>query len=148
MFDLHAHLYGSSLNFELNWLCLMNHLGGHEANFAQMDASKVFPSMSYKLNTNGRSLYVKVLCAAMIRLYLYLDMVSEDWSCDIQEKLHIYDTLACHDLLPMLSLASTAQEYIDALAFSRARKYIDAEIKPSIFLIMLFRVRIRECFLC
>lgn len=127
MFDLHAHLYGSSLNFELNWLCLMNHLGGHEANFAQMDASKVFPSMSYRLNTNGRSLYVKVLCAAMIRLYLYLDMVSEDWSCDIQEKLHIYDTLACHDLLPMLSLASTAQEYIDALAFSRARKYIDAE---------------------
>lgn len=127
MFDLHAHLYGSSLNFELNWLCLMNNLGGHEASFAQIDASKVYPSMSYRLNTNDCSLYVKVLCAAIIRLYLYLDMVSDDWSRDIQEKLHIYDVLACQDLLPMLSLAGTAQDYIDALAFSRARKYIDAE---------------------
>ena len=127
MSDLHAHLYGSSLNFELNWLCLMNNLGGHEASFAQIDASKVYPSMSYRLNTNERSLYVKVLCAAMIRLYLYLVMISEEWSHDIQGKLHIYDVLACQDLLPMLSLASTAQEYIDALAFSRSRKYIDGE---------------------
>lgn len=124
--DLHAHLYGSSLNFELNWMCLMNVLGGFEDKFAQLDASKVYPSMSYRFNTNGRSLYVKVLCAAIIRLYLYLYTISEDWCNDISEQLHIDEVLACNNLIQMLSLASKAQEYIDAIGLSRARKYVDA----------------------
>lgn len=125
--DLHAHLYGSSLNFELNWMCLMNNLGGHEASFAKIDASKVYPSMTYRLNTNGRSLYVKVICAAVIRLYLYLDMLSEEWCQNIAAKLQINEVLACKSLLPMLSFARAAQEYIDALSLCKARKYIDEE---------------------
>lgn len=127
MLDLHAHLYGSSLNFELNWMCLMNVLGESEEKFAQLDAMKVYPSMSYRLNTNGRSLNIKVLCAAIIRLYLYLYTVSEDWCKDISAQLHIDEVLMCNNLIQMLSLASKAQEYIDAIGLSKARKYIDSE---------------------
>lgn len=125
--DLHAHLYGSSLNFELNWMCLMNELGGHEESFAKLDATKVYPSMSYRLNTNGRSLYVKVLCAAIIRLYLYLDTISEEWSQDLASQLYINEVLACRSLLSMLSFANKAQEYIDALRHYRAKKYFDED---------------------
>ena len=41
MMDLHAHLNGSSLNFELNWMNLMNHICGHETDFAKLDSLKL-----------------------------------------------------------------------------------------------------------
>ena len=125
MYDLHAHLYGSSLNFELNWMSLMNVLGGHEIQFAKLDSSKVYPSVDYRLNTNGRPMYVKILCAAIIRLYLFLDTVSEAWSNDIMIKLRINDVLSCDNLIEMLSYAKVAQEYIDSLGYSMARIYVN-----------------------
>lgn len=125
MYDLHAHLYSSSLNFELNWMSLMNVLGGHEIQFAKLDSSKVYPSVDYRLNTNGRPMYVKILCAAIIRLYLFLDTVSEAWSNDIMIKLRINDVLSCDNLMEMLSYAKVAQEYIDSLGYSMARIYVN-----------------------
>ena len=125
MYDLHAHLYGSSLNFELNWMSLMNILGGHEAKFDKLDTSKICPSMAYRFNSNGRPLYVKVLCAAIIRLYLFLDTIAEDWTTAIQARLSIYEVLACQNLIEMLSYAKVAQEYIDILCFCKARKYVN-----------------------
>ena len=125
MYDLHAHLYGSSLNFDLNWMSLMNILVGHEAEFAKLDTYKVYPSMNYRLNTNSRPMYVKVLCAAIIRLYLFLDVISEKWSKDIMDKLCIHDVLSCQNMIEMLTYAKKAQEYIDALGFSKARKYFN-----------------------
>lgn len=125
MYDLHSHLYGSSLNFELNWLCLMNVLCGHEASFAKLDDYKLFPTSSYRLNIDNRPLYVKVLCAAIIRLYLYLDTISEDWSREIAERLQIKEVLKCQNLIQMLAYANTAQEYIDTLGFCRARQFVD-----------------------
>lgn len=125
MYDLHSHLYGSSLNFELNWLCLMNVLSGHEASFAKLDDYKLFPTSSYRLNMDNRPLYVKVLCAAVIRLYLYLDTIPEDWSREIAERLQIKEVLKCQNLIQMLAYANTAQEYIDTLGFCRARQFVD-----------------------
>ena len=125
MYDLHAHLYGSSLNFDLNWMSLMNILVGHEAEFAKLDTYKVYPSMNYRLNTNSRPMYVKVLCAAIIRLYLFLDVISEKWSKDIMDKLCIHDVLSCQNMIEMLTYAKKAQEYIDVLGFSKARKYFN-----------------------
>lgn len=127
MYDVHAHLYGSSLNFEINWLCLMNILQGHEKCFSLFDKAKVYPSMTYKLDTNTRPLYVKVLYAAVIRLYLYLAVVSEDWSNALMMKLQVMEMLKCKSLLEVLYYANIAQEYIEAIGFSKARKYVDRE---------------------
>lgn len=127
MYDVHAHLGGSSLNFEINWLCLMNVLGGHENEFRYFDAKKVYPSMSYKLQYSNRPLYVKVLCAAAIRLYLFLDCFSEDWAGEIMAKLHIVNLLRSHSLIEAQFHSGVVQEYIDVMGYSKARKFYDEE---------------------
>lgn len=127
MYDVHAHLYGSSLNFELNWLCLMNVISGHEKKFEIFDEAKVYPTTSYKLDFDTRPLYVKVLLAAIIRLYLFLDVISESWSQDIMRRLNIWDALKCKSLIDILSYANEAQTYIDTLGFYSARKYFDVD---------------------
>lgn len=127
MYDVHAHLGGSSLNFDINWLCLMNVLGGHENEFRYFDAKKVYPSMSYRLEHSSRPLYVKVLCAAAIRLYLYLDCLSEDWANVIMAKLRIMDLLRCRYLIDAQSHCSIVQEYIDVMGISKARKFYDED---------------------
>ena len=65
------------------------------------------------------------MCAAIIRLYLYLDTISEDWSREIAERLQIKEVLKCQNLIQMLAYANTAQEYIDTLGFCRARQFVD-----------------------
>ncbi len=63
MAELHMHLKGSSLNFDLNWLCLMNHIGIMEANFAVEHPYQ-------KFKTNKGNLYEMMTRACAIRYYL------------------------------------------------------------------------------
>lgn len=65
--DIHAHLKGSSLNFDINWICLMNHLDGREDSFKKI--AKFLQGDNHH-GINANDLYVKAVVAAAIRLYL------------------------------------------------------------------------------
>lgn len=71
MMDIHAHLKGSSYNVDLNWIYLMNHIGGHERQFKEFDNKILYPESSYLYHHTSRSLYVKIVIAAVIRQFLF-----------------------------------------------------------------------------
>lgn len=70
--DIHAHLKGSSLNFEINWICLMNHIDSRYGVFS--DLSTKIQSDHADEGQEGYELYKKALMAAVVRLYL-LDVI-------------------------------------------------------------------------
>lgn len=63
MAELHMHLKGSSYNFDLSWLCMMNHIGIMQHNFA-------IEHPLHKFRNPDRDLYEKIKRAAAIRYYL------------------------------------------------------------------------------
>ena len=69
--DLHAHLKGSSLNFELNWLSLMNFPKGWDEEFNMIKMKQVRNVELNNLEYRVSSLYVKVIKAAAIRYILF-----------------------------------------------------------------------------
>lgn len=72
MAELHSHLKGASLNFELNWLSLMNKPWQRAAEFKVFAASQN-PKLDDSLGARKReSLYYLVIKAAAIRLHLLM----------------------------------------------------------------------------
>lgn len=71
MADLHAHLKGSSLNFELNWLSLMNFPKGWDEEFKRIKVKQVRGVELSNEKYSVSSLYVKVIKAAAIRYILF-----------------------------------------------------------------------------
>ena len=65
--DIHSHLKGSSLNFDINWLCLMNHIGGRKDIFDKIE--KEVQSSHVNEKRNGVHLYKKAVLAAALRLH-------------------------------------------------------------------------------
>ena len=63
MAELHMHLKGSSYNFDLSWICMMNHIGIMQHNF-----EVEHPLHKYK--NPDKNLYEKMKRAAAIRFYL------------------------------------------------------------------------------
>lgn len=63
MVELHMHLKGSSYNVDLNWICLMNHIGIMQKNFEKKH-------LYQKYKTQDKNLYEKMKRAAAIRYYL------------------------------------------------------------------------------
>ena len=66
--DIHAHLKGSSMNFEINWICLMNHINGRRKKFKELE-EKVQSDYANEKRRDGE-LYGKAVLAAAIRLHL------------------------------------------------------------------------------
>lgn len=66
--DIHAHLKGSSLNFDINWICLMNKIENREEVFNKLKEEVQSSHLNEK--GNGEGLYKKAVLAAAIRLYL------------------------------------------------------------------------------
>ena len=66
--DIHAHLKGSSMNFEINWICLMNHIDRRYDKFREMEG-KVQSDYANEKREEGE-LYRKAVLAAAIRLHL------------------------------------------------------------------------------
>lgn len=78
MIDLHFHLNGSSLNFDLNWLSLMNRVSGRRKNFERLHFSQ--HEMQFLTDGQAReSFYSSVIKASALRLLLfeYLNCGSE-----------------------------------------------------------------------
>lgn len=101
MAELHSHLKGASLNFELNWLCLMNKPWNRKAEFDGIIASQN-PSVETILGGYKReSLYYLVIKAAAIRLHLVMKQLGMDANrdngilslihaqCDSEQKLYL-----------------------------------------------------------
>ena len=63
MADLHMHLKGSSWNFDISWICIMNHIGEMRTRFDESLKMQ-------KIEDSDKNLYVKMQRAAAIRLYL------------------------------------------------------------------------------
>ena len=69
--ELHFHLYGSSLNFEIGWLSLMNDIQDRERDFNAIKKSK-YPDYNLYFSNEHLSLYVLYVKAFAIRLYLFM----------------------------------------------------------------------------
>lgn len=75
--DVHAHLKGSSVNFDLSWLSLMNFPCHREKDFLHLFGEKTF-SVETKKGRDLVELYQYVSLAASIRLYLFELIIGED----------------------------------------------------------------------
>lgn len=75
--DLHFHFWGSSLNYELSWLSLMNHIVGRSEEFNQLRRC-----LSYRTSTMDKekwdSFYLTTIKACAIRYYLFLLLQNKD----------------------------------------------------------------------
>ncbi|MGN0220771.1 MAG: hypothetical protein ACI4BA_01420 [Prevotella sp.] len=70
MADLHFHLNGSSMNFELNWLNLMNKTCGWEESFGKL-TQKQNVALALTDKYGEEDLYLSVMKAAAIRIVLF-----------------------------------------------------------------------------
>lgn len=70
MAELHSHLKGASLNFELNWISLMNQPWNRDAEFADFSYSQSPPTFLDLGGYTKPSIYYFVIKAAAIRLLL------------------------------------------------------------------------------
>lgn len=68
--ELHAHLKGSSMNFELSWLSLMNYPSHRESAFLELFDSKEFVAEDKRLRCYNE-LYQSMALAVAIRLYFF-----------------------------------------------------------------------------
>lgn len=68
--EVHAHLKGSSANFELSWLSLMNYPCHRESDFLQLFEKKSFEGKSKKMR-DLNELYRCVAYAVALRLWLF-----------------------------------------------------------------------------
>lgn len=69
--DIHAHLKGSSLNFDVNWMCLMNHIDGRELLFNDIQKSLQNKDISSRYKNSQRSYYMLSVLACAIRIVLF-----------------------------------------------------------------------------
>ncbi len=77
MADVHMHLKGSSSNFDLNWLCLMNHPQGREKEFVKLLSLRHPPQIVSSDEQFGLSSHALAIKASAIRYMLYLKYVSK-----------------------------------------------------------------------
>ena len=69
--ELHFHLKGSSLNFDIQWLSLMNDVFGRKKMFKNMRYAQCAVLLEEPENIRNSSLYEQMLLAAYIRTFLY-----------------------------------------------------------------------------
>ena len=70
--ELHSHLKASTDNFNITWVCLMNHIGGRTANFEKL-AKTQNPSRFRALSSR---LYSYAALAASIRYQLWMSVIN------------------------------------------------------------------------
>lgn len=111
--DIHAHLKGSSLNFEINWICLMNHIDLRYKDFTEL--STKIQSVHSDEGQEGYELYKKAVVAAVIRLYLLNEVYHQGLQLDtLLEKV-----MKLENDNQVIAEASTVQDKIE-----NTQKYI------------------------
>lgn len=103
--DVHAHLIGSSLNFDVNWLCLMNHIDGREKDIADIQNNLQSRITSMQHSLKRRSFYSLAIIAAAIRVKLFgiLKGVKTESEEGLAEAIKSYDGLESCDIRAKVS---------------------------------------------
>lgn len=124
--DVHAHLKGSSLNFDVNWICLMNHIVNRSGSFRDLEEWR--QSTYYNRTFSQKhSLYEKAIMAASIRLLLFGDARSINLISDKR----VNTIINTSGFIESLSLASDLQKDIDVAKTLYAKSYHDSEQNRS-----------------
>lgn len=121
MADLHMHLKGSSWNFDISWLCIMNHVGEMQQMFANSLKMQ-------KFEESDRKFYEKMKRATAIRLYLagvvgcispvvtfaqLLDILNQDISNEKRNGNKMPDTkIDLQDILDKCRVEESELDYI------------------------------------
>ena len=77
--ELHFHLKGSSVNFDIQWISLMNDVIGRKKNFEILAKYTKGTSISDYDSFNSRSLFDLVILAAYIRVLLFSQYVVKNY---------------------------------------------------------------------
>ena len=115
--DIHSHLKGSSLNFDINWICLMNMIDRREKIFKKLKEKVQSSHLSEK--GIGEGLYKKAVLAAAIRLYL-LELVRGKESSHSDILMKLLDDINETDVI---SEASKLQSKIENTRQSIGKQY-------------------------
>ena len=125
--DIHAHLKGSSLNFEINWICLMNHIDSRFGVFS--DISTKIQSVHTDEGQEGYELYKKALVAAVVRLYLLNEVYHQGLQLDsLLEKV-----MRLENGNQVIAEASTVQDIIENTKKDTGLKYTSTSGESKIF---------------
>lgn len=112
--DLHFHLRGSSLNYELNWLSLMNDMSHRKAEFEQLKMC-----LSHKTVTTDGEIwertYLTTIKACAIRFYLFL-RITDEKKANIFQKylikiLQCENELAIHTVRESIEVNAQIESY-------------------------------------
>lgn len=112
--DLHFHLRGSSLNYALNWLCLMNNIRHRGKSFEFLHRC-----LSHKITTDDKekwdTYYLATVKACIIRYYLFC-VVEQRLERDLfEEGKKLWDLLGLDSELLIDSLG----EFLDCILISK-----------------------------
>jgi hypothetical protein len=100
--ELHAHLKGSSMNFELSWLSLMNFPCHREKDFLKLFGKKSFEGGD-KMSRDLRELYVCVSLAVALRFYLFQDMNELDPTLAMEWIKRLLKEKSIEEIQPILA---------------------------------------------
>ena len=117
--DLHFHLNGSSLNFDLNWLSLMNFISDWSAEFHELNSSKM-PDIVFRFDDTLLGLHDLCIKAALIRVILFLKLKESKFK--IGQNL-INQILICRSEKQILSYTHLLQANIEQVKHLYGRKY-------------------------
>lgn len=113
--DIHAHLKGSSLNFDINWICLMNNVRGRDEQFSKLQKYRQGDASDSNI-----SLYRKVVLAAAIRLHLY----QLDWGEEYMPASFFESIIRESSDQVLFAKVNNLQQYIEATK-TNSKAYID-----------------------
>ncbi len=134
--DLHFHLFGSSLNFELSWLSLMNHITDRKEDFQQIKNSKM-PDANPWFGEQQLPLYMLCIKAAAIRQLLFKTVIKESSKShnNASEQPPYLSILRCKSEEELLSYTPDLQKESNILAHLYGKKYgndyVDYAIKKT-----------------
>ena len=125
MADVHLHLLGSSSNFDLNWLSLMNFPQDRAEEFKQLSVLQHTRQIVHDAESVNLSLYALTLKACAIRYLLYAKYVNKHSLSKEATKL-IYRTISANDYSTRLqSQALDSMIRGDAMQTNRRSKLLN-----------------------
>ena len=116
--DVHSHLKGSSFNFEINWICLMNHIAGRKREFEKLESWIQSPTAKH-IQDAKHTLYEKAIIAAAIRLMLFCDMMDGSY----MPPSRVIKIIKSPNLLHSIGLSRELQISIDAAREKHGRLF-------------------------
>lgn len=116
--ELHAHLKGTSLNFDLNWLSLMNSIQKRAKEF-EMFGKRQHAQITVQMEDHVNDLYHQIMKAAAIRLYLFAEIQAH--AQDVKDI--VFTLLRTQTRLEATFDSMTLQENIDSYRQTYGRRY-------------------------